>query len=151
MAFTLTAYNTEILEVMVSANKDSGIIWNPYVATAKTNGLNYELDYAAASATYFYYPNSAVNWGTSSASPSTNVIMVTAFNDTAILFISASDSTNELASVSFLPYYLDQFTISSTQLSASLSTFHIQVSTGEYLAISNDTKVLWNFAPERDG
>ncbi|MFA5754375.1 MAG: hypothetical protein WC905_03435 [Patescibacteria group bacterium] len=113
--------------------------------------MTYELDYTSASATYFYYPNSAVSWGTSSTSPSTNVILVTAFNDTAILFISADNLSNELASISFLPYHLDHFTISSTQLSASLSTFYVQASTNEYLVIPGDTKILWNFAPGQNG
>lgn len=147
MALTLSANPVNILEMTVSANETSFITWFPVVASETSSGvLTYEVDNTAAAATYTY-TGVPVDWGIFSDEINTDVISVTALNDSAIIFISATNVAGEVDSEILLPCYIDTITISSTQLSAAVSAFYRQVSTDNILSFPINTEILWNIVP----
>ncbi len=151
MAFILTSYDTfDKMEFTVSANDTTGITWFPFtirydtISAGEIVGNEPVLNYTAASATYAAYPGESVTWGVSTTNIDTNVIYVTAFNNSEGLCISAFNSTFENASALFYPYRLKQEIISTTDSAVQISAFYSQISSEKYMPLDEGTPIQWN-------
>jgi hypothetical protein len=154
MSFLLSANDVNILEMRVSASMLSGITWYPFIETQGSDGTEYTLAEEYLTATFVNIGgNPFVEWGQLYYDLDTNVIDVTALDDSAVFVISALSVLEEggepatASAVYLLPYYITQQQITANQLSATLSAYYIQVSTASTLHIPENTELYWEFGP----
>lgn len=150
MSFSLTSYNIfDRLEVTISANALSGLTWLPYTIRFDEISADFIiandpiLDFSSVSATYVTSPYGTVNWGISTTDLNTNIISVTAFNDSLGICICAIDANSDTDVIYFYPYRLEHQLISSTDFLNIISSVYIQVSTKNMMNIPIDTEIQW--------
>lgn len=141
----LTANQTDYLELVLSASRDN-VSWAPYIANTDSSGTTYTIDTDSAIGEYIR-TGGAVTWCSTSPGTQTDVIRVTALQDSFLVYLCAASNGVTKSGYAIAPYQLTLSGTQITQTSASLSCFYVQVSTGVTMGLPPHLNVQWTVSP----